>query len=319
MFCKYCGQEVEENSRFCSGCGKVLTELEEQETTITDEISNEEKTNATTNVSESFFKLSRTYYCSNCGTNIGKSKTCPKCHHKKSNVVNNFCKFCGAAVEDEKCSNSNVLLKAPLIEKLLRIVSIFLIWFSLIGVLIHIVSGGIISAVILLSIAVFLSLFVVSDKQIYKLKGLLTKKNIKQIWICIVYILVIIAIILGINLSALADNSLSRDDLAAYELISEVSYDFKNPSSVRIVSGSVCYDEDEGEYSGWFALSATNGYGARTVGYYFVGYLDGDIFALDLEENASSTSIRYAKIRDELDVDKINKALDKKWGTSYND
>ncbi len=111
----------------------------------------------------------------------------------------------------------------------------------------------------------------------------------------------------------LSFGKLKGDDLAAYELITEVSYEFKNPSSLRLISGTVHYDEEDKEYSGWFAISATNGFGATTVGYYFVSYLDGEIYALDLEEYGTSSSISYAKERDELDVDKINKEIEKYW------
>lgn len=30
MFCKYCGKEIDDNSKFCEMCGKELTELNSQ-------------------------------------------------------------------------------------------------------------------------------------------------------------------------------------------------------------------------------------------------------------------------------------------------
>lgn len=148
------------------------------------------------------------------------------------------------------------------------------------------------------------------SKIIEKIKRLSTKKKLLS-GLCIIAGLLII---FGVCFFSPSKNKLTGYDLAAYELISEVSYEFKNPSSVRILSGYVWYDEDDKEYSGWFALSATNSWGARTTGYYFVGHLDGKIYALDLEEYGSSYSISNAKTRDQLDVDSINKALNEKWG-----
>ncbi len=112
----------------------------------------------------------------------------------------------------------------------------------------------------------------------------------------------------------LSFGKLKGDNLAAYELITEVSYMFKNPSSVRLISGTVSYDEKDEEYSGWFAIIEENEFGATTVGHYRVGYhSDGKIFALDLEKYGSSSSMASAKKKEELDVDKINKEIDKYW------
>lgn len=313
MFCKYCGQEVEEGSRFCSGCGNPITESQNHKDTQPDTTPPPLDPEQPQHEQELFFKLSRIRFCKNCGANIGKNKICPECRYKRNRGLDNFCTFCGATVEHSHCSSSKVSTTPSIAEKILRVISLCLVCFSWIGVLVHITSGALLPAIIILSITAFLCVFILPKKQIYKLKALMVKKHIKEIFILVVYILIIIAIILGIKIAAKTDNSLSGDDLAAYELISEVAYEFKNPSSVRIISGSVYYDEEENEYSGWFALSATNGYGATTVGYYFVSYLDGEIFALDLEE-VDSGSVSLAKERDELNVDRINKALDKKWG-----
>lgn len=151
-------------------------------------------------------------------------------------------------------------------------------------------------------------------KPLSKIIGKIKRLSIKKKLLSGLCIIVGLFIVFGVCFFSSSKNKLTGYNLAAYELISEVSYEFKNPSSVRVLSGCVWYDEDDKEYSGWFALSATNGWGARTTGYYFVGYLDGKIYALDLEEYGTSSSISYAKTRDQLDVDSINKALNEQWG-----
>lgn len=108
-------------------------------------------------------------------------------------------------------------------------------------------------------------------------------------------------------------DSLSLNDNAAYTLIVEVSYEFKNPSSVRVLSGSLYYDEDKSQWSGWFALSATNSYGARTTGYYFVSHLDGEIFALDLEEHGTGSDIKKCKETEDFNADQVNEKLKERW------
>ncbi len=329
MFCKHCGQQIADNSKFCSVCGKSLVDpnestptklndptpfiLEESVPTETPIPIQEESTDVQNSI-EPFFQLSTLSYCSNCGIPIGKNKSCPNCHFPKKNNVQRFCSYCGSTVKNGACISSHVLIEKSLAEKILKGATLCAFILCSIGFFINLFTGAFLSATILLLFSLPLLLFVTSSRQIYKIKRLLYLKNIKQIWICFIYVLVIVIVLLGIKISTLpSSTTLTGDDLAAYELIVDASYDFKDPSSVRLVSGTVFYDEDDHEYSGWFALSATNGFGARTVGYYFVSYLDGDAFALDLEEYGDSTSIKYAKTQDELNVDQINKALEEKW------
>jgi hypothetical protein len=85
----------------------------------------------------------------------------------------------------------------------------------------------------------------------------------------------------------------------AYELIYDVAQSFKNPSSVRLVSGTLGVDKD----CMFCGISATNGYGARSTSYYFV--MDG--WALEEEDDISS----LYKEKDGLNFDLINKMLAK--------
>lgn len=335
MFCKYCGHQVDDNAKFCSFCGNSIfndskdeilestervaannferEESENKEQPLNDGESME-KASSQMPLNEPFWKLSNDYFCSYCGTKIGNEKSCPECHNSRNIKIHNYCKYCGGKVENNRCNNSGVATKSNILEKILRIATIFTIILYLLSAAINIISGDGISLPIVLTmiISAFSIVFIISKRQIYKIKVFLTEKKIHTILICVIYVAIILAIILSSSINT--KYGLDGDDLAAYELIAEVSYEFKNPSSVRLVSGSVFYNEEYGEYCGWFALSATNGYGATTVGYYFVDHLDGEIFALDLEEYGDDVSIVYAKTRDELDVNAINKALDKKWG-----
>lgn len=122
---------------------------------------------------------------------------------------------------------------------------------------------------------------------------------------------VMLAIVLPLTLGS---DGLTNEDRAAYQLVYEASFEFKDPSSVRIVSGHVEKSEDESEWHGWFRLSATNGFGARTTGYYFLGYLNGEAYALDLEDNDLLTSFTrsLADERDTLHIEKINEKLEKR-------
>lgn len=133
------------------------------------------------------------------------------------------------------------------------------------------------------------------------------KKSNKTLWV----VLILIAAVAGFFLlKGEKEPAVSQDTKAAYELILEGSYEFKNPSSVRVYSGHVFYDKEDDEYCGWFYLSATNGFGARSSGYYYIGHLDGEVFALEVEDDSS---IRRAQTEGELDVDWINEQLEKKW------
>ena len=261
-----------------------------------------------------FIKINNNLYCKQCGTFIGKNKVCPNCHTPKKNPFNNYCESCGSVVIDNVCTKSKVCVKSAPLTSIETVLSLIIKVFSVIAILgsiILLISGNI-SSLFIIGITILVNVFIGKSTQIYKLKHLLVQKKLNPYLIIIAYILIIALIIFSMSIDV-ENVGMTDDEVAAYELIKEGAYDFKNPSSVRLVSGSVFYDEADGEYSGWFALSATNGYGATTVGYYFIGYLDGEIFVLDLEEHGNSSSISLAKTRDELDVDKINKKLEKAW------
>lgn len=138
-----------------------------------------------------------------------------------------------------------------------------------------------------------------------------------------------------------------------YELILDVAYKFKNPSSVRIISGKVNYgttDTDNPPYEfrnfelekGYYInanlrLSATNGFGATTTDYYHIIYdSNGKLSIENLNDSMKDTmdmmdEYPYLKstllpvlqtlvdwyeeceLRDNFNIDKVNGLLDKKW------
>lgn len=121
--------------------------------------------------------------------------------------------------------------------------------------------------------------------------------NKRPIIFAIVGVLVIAGIIFAYN------NILFGDDKIAYDIVVNASSQFKDPSSVRLVSGTLSLDKD---YL-FCGISAKNGFGARSTSYYSItpnGYII---------ENENPESIY--KTRDELNIDKINKALDRHFGS----
>lgn len=126
-------------------------------------------------------------------------------------------------------------------------------------------------------------------------------------------IIVAVVLLLGIGLPLIlnSNDKLAGKDLEVYNLILEASYTFKDPSSVRIISGSITQDGE----GGFFVLSAKNSWGARTTGRYGIARTDdGEVFAM-LEEDSGMTFDEWTGInkKDEFDIDKVNRALKKYW------
>lgn len=111
------------------------------------------------------------------------------------------------------------------------------------------------------------------------------------------------AILLVVGFVVISQNTLTGDDKVAYEIMLEAANNFKNPSSVRLVSGTVGVDKD----CLFAGVSATNGWGARSTSYY---YIDGSGWILE-EDDATS----FYKATDKLHIQKINKKLEKALGS----
>lgn len=151
------------------------------------------------------------------------------------------------------------------------------------------------------------------------------KKRKPRIPVIVIFILIIVSISVGVKYTF--DNVLFGMDKCAYKLLLEASYEFKNPSSLRIVSGSF----DETLYSNgveWLyaRTSATNGFGAPVSGYYMIWYDSDGEFHLDdiedqmelfsklgIEDELSKLELEYCVVTDQLNINKINKMLEKRW------
>jgi len=115
---------------------------------------------------------------------------------------------------------------------------------------------------------------------------------------------VIVCMLIGITAAAGLGGGLHGDDKVAYELVLDTAYKFKDPSSVRLVSGTVGVDKD----CLFCGISATNGFGARTTQYYFIM---GDSILKEDEPSSLYTDTSN------LNTEKINKKLEKALGASY--
>lgn len=131
------------------------------------------------------------------------------------------------------------------------------------------------------------------------------KKSHKKA-ISIIAILVVIAI----SVVVISQYALFGINKIAYDLIVKNTHNFKNPTSVRVISGTAgdfsdVEEIDDRDYA-YVCLTSTNSYGAYVTGYY---NLDED-YCFDLSDYPSqlSDSIEWCK-DDDLNVRVINRRL----------
>lgn len=118
----------------------------------------------------------------------------------------------------------------------------------------------------------------------------------------------IIAIILLIGIF-IYSNTLWGEDRIAYDILETCSSSFKNPSSVRIISGSVCDDQFRDQKALYVNLMAENGFGATTSSYYNL-YEDGKILEIDFD---LSLLQRSYDSKDDFNIKKVNKKFASLW------
>ena len=106
---------------------------------------------------------------------------------------------------------------------------------------------------------------------------------------------------------------LSGDNKRAYDLIIENVYSFKNPTSVRVVSGTAGYNEEEGRPYAFVCTTATNSYGNYVTGYYCLG----PDYVSDVTDNLGglidTSYMEELCQKDDLNVFKINLRIAMHW------
>ena len=136
-------------------------------------------------------------------------------------------------------------------------------------------------------------------------EGTARKRNSERIkvWLgagiaTLILIAVLVIICTAGNGFGVVESGLSGNDKDAFDRIVAAAVDFKDPSSVRLVSGS--FDEDDILCC---AISATNSYGAREKSYYRV-YSNGYCYETNYPDSIYNRTTA-------LDIEKINKKLEK--------
>jgi RNA polymerase subunit RPABC4/transcription elongation factor Spt4 len=135
--------------------------------------------------------------------------------------------------------------------------------------------------------------------------------------------ILIILVIVGCSFFAYK-NVLWGDDKIAYDLVIMYANTFKDPPSIRIRGGVAGQNEDGnlGKYA-FLKISARNGFGGASIGYYHIN--EEDISDLEDErefwaeigpdlENSVYNMMTLCEEQDRLNLDKINNALQRKFG-----
>ena len=123
-----------------------------------------------------------------------------------------------------------------------------------------------------------------------------------------------------------AYEQLGETEKKVYDIALDFSYDFKNPSSFRILSGT--YEEKEDSFSLSIRIQAENGYGASGSSYYqLLGSLSTmkAVVKIDLEKGETTTGeknlneyaillgLLKAKYTNDFDYSAVNNALKEYW------
>ena len=106
---------------------------------------------------------------------------------------------------------------------------------------------------------------------------------------------------------------LGGNNKRAYDLIIENAYSFKNPTSVRVVSGTAGYNEEDRRPYAFVCTTATNSYGNYVTGYYCLG----PDYVSDVTDNLSglinTSYMEELCQKDDLNVFKINFRIALHW------
>ena len=215
-YCANCGSEIAQGFSFCSNCGiKVKPDFSVQP--------QEEKIEHQ--------QINKGFYCTNCGEYIGISKKCFKCGIKLKKNAKRYCRYCGGRIENKKCQACNTPYKGNIVESILRFFGVVLICISFFGSFIDLITGKPLTTVLIeFIVPLLLCIFVVRKKQIFKIKKLFIQKNLKPLFILLVYVLVCAITIGGIGISAnIGNNKPNKDEQKLIDYILENGeYDSEN-------------------------------------------------------------------------------------------
>jgi len=144
----------------------------------------------------------------------------------------------------------------------------------------------------------------------------------KKFLIILGLIVSVFLVILGGALIFKPSMVLFGDNKIVYENVSDAATYFKDPASIHVLSGTVIDNTIEKEIIPelgeliYVKVTATNGFGGRTTGYYSIMRLKEDdedviIFDLEEEENIDYDEIKLCESEENLNVKIINYALKK--------
>lgn len=133
--------------------------------------------------------------------------------------------------------------------------------------------------------------------KVTKTKTALTRKQKVIVSVCFVAVIFVVYLVLF---------HLGREEKYTYDLIIENAFDFKNPKSIEVISGTAEWDDEDEEPYAFVCITSTNGYGAEIAGYYLLmpSYV-GDVSYSDL-------SVKFCQ-ENKLNVGTINRRLAIYW------
>ena len=271
MNCQKCGAIVEENQRFCPSCGAP-------------------------NAPVQLAAANDGMFCTNCGMPVSKKGRCQNCGYKTAKNAHKFCRYCGTAIGEAKCSvcpACNMRSRPYVIESILRVICFVFVWISFIGSLIELLSGDILSFFICLLVPLTLCIFVIGKRSVYKIKKALARRSINPLFFVLIYLMVPLIVVLGMVVPA----KIKTNDAIARTVATEYAHEqlrnlnFKNPESLQI-NNTVIENEFDNELYYYYKItidySAQNGFGGYNRDVYEVlikvRKTDNEAFPLDYEE-----------------------------------
>lgn len=282
MYCKHCGAEISEASRFCESCGTDLTEA------VADD-----------NNKITYDKNS--LYCTNCGEKIGKLRDCPKCHLRTKKNYKSYCKYCGGKIENKKCLQCEISCNKSPFEILGKVICMAVYAYSILLSLFMLstlyerdgrLGVNIVPSLTLFILTIIIAIFF-NGKRIDLIKKRFNfDKTKRRIVLSLIYILVPIIAFCASTAYCMKVTEFN-DDHRAYAVTAvenDLRGKLKNPDSLEVNGVSSYYTEDESYYYYFVVVdySAQNGFGGynrnKYYGYVKVSKYDKTVYSSSSEE-----------------------------------